>query len=278
MRFSFSHRLSQFVALRVVIALTAFLATVDAATAADALWTNQKGESIHAEVIGYDIDRKEIIFARNEDGEVIHYPLRDLAWPSRLRAVFSPASLASLRESGWRLAPGFFIRVGLIWVVSLLVFVLVCGFGGFWTAARLVSGKPGLFHHLSGYLKYLFSNSLIALGAYTLLIGAALLSVSAQQSAAAPEPLNLRAILPSQAMLIALQVITWILLVFVIDFHYRVGFGRALLILILNGLFSFLIAAVLVGTLSAGIVYVAKQPYFIDHAVNDWLLEPIGLL
>ncbi len=277
MRFLLRSRLQRRCIL-VFVTLALGLGSLPAAT-----WTNRDGQRIEASVLGYDIETHEVHFAYGTDGETFRYPLRDLDWQSRLRAVFSPASLASLNEAGWRPEPAYFLRLALAWVLALLVFSLVVSFGGFWTAARLVSGEPGFFYHLSGFLKYVFANSVIALVSYTLVILAALNHFSGVASDAASAQdalatLSSSTSLPGRGWLLLFQLVVWAILIFVIGSHYQLGFFRSLLILFLNGFFGLLIAAALLLGLGTLAVRLFRRPDLLDHVVNGWLLEPLGLL
>lgn len=257
-------------------ALWLVLVWADAATAAET-WTNRLGQEMEADVLGYDLESREVLFAYGPNGDTMRYPLRDLEAPSRLRAVFSKNSLASLSEAGWRPDTTFFLQVGAIWILCLFALAGLSSFGGFWAAARIISGESGFFYHLSGFLKYVFANSCIALIAYTLIILSVLLQFS-KTGTEGPPALDLSLIRPSNGSLIALQLITWVVLTFVIDFHYQIGWFRALFVQFLSNALGFLFSLLLVGGGVALLMYYLNQPDLFDHAVNAWFLEPLGLL
>ena len=246
--------------------------------AAEETWTNRLGQEMEAEVLGYDLESREVLFAHGPNGDPMRYPLRDLDAPSRLRAVFSKNSLASLSEAGWRPDTTFFLQVGAIWILCLFALAGLSSFGGFWAAARLVSGEAGFFHHLSGFLKYVFANSFLALVAYTLIILSVMLQFSNTPGTEGPPGFDLSLIRPRNGSLIAFQLITWVFLTFVIDLHYQIGWFRALFVQFLSNVLGFLFSLLLIGGGAALLMYYLNQPDLVDHAVNAWFLEPLGLL
>ncbi len=241
-------------------------------------WTNRNDQKIRAEVVGYDLETRTVQFRSGDAGD-FNYPLRDLDWKSRLRALGTAAAVRSLYEQGWQPPAGYFLRAGLIWLIALMGSSMAVGFGSFWAAARLISGERDLARHISGFIKYLYTNVFIAIVLYLILMAtimAGAISTLGPTLRGAPGPPGLAS--PTPAVFLALQTFAWLILAFTIHRHYQLGFARSLVFLALKGVFAILLAALLIGGSIALLVFVWNQPDLADHAVNAWLLEPLGLL
>lgn len=127
-----------------------------------ATWTNEEGVTIEAELLGYDLETKEISLGK-ADGTAYMYPARELSLDSKLRLFREPIYIEARKGQAvpyQRLARPIGVVLGLWMLANFIVF---------WIGVAVVMRDDSLGRALGAFVKYFLMS--LALQVFLVVVG-----------------------------------------------------------------------------------------------------------
>ena len=232
-------------------------------------WKNNKGEEMTAHLLQYNYLDKTVRFAKDDDNLPYEFPLKELDFHSKLKALghenFFDKTQHSLTSEMGKAS----VITACLWLIPIGVVAFFAYLFGFLLSARIVMGYDSFWFQLLGYLKT-FVISLIF----------SILSIACIGIFAFLFKENLtKGLSFGNLASLALGLFASILIIISLKKHYEASFLRSLGMFALYGFLGYLFLMIGFAIIGGGVYYSYLQaPDFLDNILTNWVLKPMKLI